>query len=70
MICARARMLVAGIVNWLPTRVPKVPVGLPEAAAFASEQEADTIVKFVASVSVIRTRVPFVVAAIGAGVVG
>jgi hypothetical protein len=69
-ICALARILVAGIVSTLPDSVPNEPAGLPEAAAFASEQEAEVIVKFVAKVSVIVTAVPLVVARTGDVVVG
>lgn len=54
----------------MPINVPNVPVGLPDAAAFASEQVADTIVKFVARVSVILTCVPTVVTSMGAATVG
>lgn len=69
-ICALARMLVAGIVSTLPARVPNVPAGLPDAPALPSEQVADVIVKFVATVSVMVTAVPLVVARMGDVVVG
>ena len=46
-IWALARTLVAGMVSTLPESVPKLPPGLPEAAAFPSRQLADVIVKLV-----------------------
>ena len=69
-IWAFARILVAGIVNIVPAKVPKVPTGLPEAAAFASVQLAAVRVKFVTTGSVMVTIVPFAVAMIGAGTAG
>ena len=69
-ICALARMLVPGIVSTLPASVPNVPEGFPEAAKFESEHEADEIVKFDATVSVMVTAVPLVVARMGDVVVG
>ncbi len=69
-ICALARMLVAGTVNTLPASVPKVVPGLPEAAEFVSTHEAVLIEKLAASVSVMVTAVPRVVAEIGTIVVG
>ena len=65
-ICAFARMLVAGTVNTLPASVPKVVPGLPEAAEFESRHEAEFMEKLAASVSVMVTAVPTVVADIGA----
>jgi hypothetical protein len=62
--------LAAAIVSWFPASVPKVPVGFPDAAALASVQFADVMVKFVASVSVILTWVPSVVTRIGDATVG
>ena len=64
-ICALERMLVAGMVSTLPARVPNVPAGFPDAPALPSEQLADEMVKFVATVSVMVTAVPLVVARIG-----
>ena len=64
-IWALARTLVAGIVSTVPARVPKVPAGFPDAAALPSEQVADVIEKFVATVSVMVTAEPVVVARIG-----
>ena len=69
-ICALARMLVAGTVNTVPASVPKAVPGLPEAAAFVSTQEAVFMVKLAATVSVMVTAVATVVAEIGAIVVG
>jgi hypothetical protein len=69
-ICARALILVAGMVSTLPARVPNVPVGLPEAAALLSTQLAELMVKFVVVPSVIVTAVPTVVASIGVGTAG
>ena len=63
-------MLVAGTVNTLPASVPKAVPGLPEAAEFVSMHEAVLMVKLAASVSVIVTAVPTVVAEIGTIVVG
>jgi hypothetical protein len=69
-ICARARMFVPGMVITLPESDPNVPEGLPEATEFASEHEADEIVKFAARDSVMVTAVPLVVASMGESVVG
>ena len=69
-ICALARMLTPGIVSTLPASVPNVPEGFPEATEFASEHEADEIVKLEATVSVMVTAVPLVVARMGDVVVG
>lgn len=69
-IWALARILVAGIVRTVPASVPNVPTGLPDAAALPSEQLADVIEKFVATVSVIVTAVPVALARIGVVTVG
>lgn len=69
-ICALARILVAGIVSTVPAKVPKVPAGLPEATAFASEQLAAVSVKLVTTGSVIVTAVPVALAKIGGGAAG
>ena len=69
-ICALARILAAGMVKTLPETVPNAVAGFPEAAALASVQDADTIVKFVASVSVIATAVPTAVTGMGAKAAG
>ena len=69
-ICALARILTAAMVKTVPARVPNAVPGLPEATALASVQDADTIVKFVASVSVIATAVPTAVTGIGAKAAG
>ena len=69
-ICALARILVAGMVSTVPTKVPKLPTGLPEAAAFASTQLAAVSVKLVTTGSVIVTAVPAALAKIGAGTEG
>jgi hypothetical protein len=66
-ICARTRMLVAGIVSTLPDNIPKLPAGLPDATAFASEQLAEVIVKLEVAASVMVTAVPLVTARIGVG---
>ena len=68
-ICAFVRTLVAGIVNTLPTNVPKL-AGLPETTAFVSVQEAVFTVKLVAGVSVMVTALPTVVTGTGATVAG
>ena len=69
-ICALARILVAGIVRTVPAKVPKLPAGLPEATAFASVQLAAVSVKLVTTGSVIVTAVPVALAKIGAGAAG
>ena len=69
-ICALARILPGAMVKTLPARVPKAVAGLPEAAELASVQEADTMVKFAATVSVIATAVPTAVTGMGATTVG
>ena len=69
-ICARARIFVPAMVSTFPESVPSAPAGLPEAPALASEQDADEMVKFAASVSVMVTAVPLVVARMGDVVVG
>jgi len=69
-ICALARTLVAGMVSVLAAKVPKVPTGFPDTAALLSEQLADVIVKFVATVSVTVTAVPVALAKIGAVMAG
>jgi hypothetical protein len=69
-ICALARILVAGIVTKVPANEPKVPAGLPEAAAFASEQLAAVNVKLATVGSLIVTAVPVAFAMIGAGDAG
>ena len=69
-ICALARILVAGIVSTVPTNVPKLPAGLPEAAAFASVQLAAVSVKLATAGSFIVTAVPAALAKIGAGTAG
>ena len=69
-ICALARILVAGIVRTVPERVPNVPPGLPDAAALPSTQLAEVIEKFVATVSVMVTAVPLALASIGVVTVG
>ena len=69
-ICALARMFVAGMVSTVPANVPKLVTGLPDAAALASKQLAEVITKFVATVSVMVTAVPVAVAGIGGGEVG
>ena len=69
-IWALALTRAEGIVNTLPLSVPNAVVGLPEAAALLSRQEAAFIVKLVASVSVITTAVLFAVTATGAKTVG
>ena len=69
-IFALLRMLTAGTVNTLPASVPKAVPGLPDAAEFVSTHEAEFIVKLAASVSVMVTAVPTVVAEIGTIVVG
>lgn len=69
-IWALARILVAGIVRTVPASVPNVPTGLPDAAALPSEQLAEVIEKFVATVSVIVTAVPVALARIGVVTVG
>ena len=69
-ICALARILMAGIVTNVPANDPNVPAGLPEAAALLSTQLAAVRVKFVTAGSVIMTAVPLVVATIGAGTAG
>ena len=58
------------MVSTMPTKVPKVPAGLPEATAFASTQLAAVSVKFVTTGSVIVTAVPVALANIGAGAAG
>ena len=63
-------MLVAGTVSTAPASVPKAVPGFPEAAEFVSRHEAELILKLVASVSVMVTAVPTVVAEIGAIGVG
>ncbi len=67
LIWALTRMKLAGIFSVLPARVPKLPPGFPDSAAFASVQLAETIEKLVAKVSVRLTAVP--VALAGTGVV-
>ena len=69
-ICALARILVVGIVSIVPAQVPKLPAGLPEAAALPSVQLAAVRVKLASTGSVMVTAVPLVVAKIGAGVAG
>lgn len=69
-ICALARMLVAGIVSTVPERVPNEVAGFPDAAALPSTQLADVIVKLVATVSVMVTATPLVVVSIGVVIVG
>lgn len=69
-ICALARMLIAGMVKTVPANVPKLLAGLPEAAAFPSEQLAAVSVKLVTTGSVIVTAVPVALARIGAGTAG
>lgn len=69
-ICALARILVAGIVRTVPAKVPKLPAGLPEAAAFASVQLAAVSVKLVTAGSVMVTAVPVALAKIGGGAAG
>ena len=64
-ICALARTLVAGMVSIVPTKTPKLPAGLPEAAALPSRQLAEVMVKLEATVSVMLTAVPLVVARMG-----
>jgi hypothetical protein len=69
-ICAPARMFAAGIVTIVPAKLPKLPAGLPEATAFASEQLAAVRVKFVTTGSVIVTAVAVALAMMGAGELG
>ena len=69
-ICALVRMLAAGMVSTVPASVPNVPAGLPEAAAFPSEQLADVRVKFATTGSVMVTAVPVALARIGVVTVG
>ena len=69
-ICALARTLVAGIVSTVPTNVPKVPAGLPEAAALPSVQLAAVRVKLGTTGSVMVTAVPVAVARIGVVIAG
>ena len=69
-ICALARMLLAGMVTTVPAKVPKLPAGLPEAAAFPSVQLAAVKVKLVTTGSLIVTAVPVALAMIGAGTAG
>ena len=69
-ICAFARMLVAGIVSTVPAKVPKLPAGFPEATLFASVQLAAVSVKLATTGSVIVTAVPVAVAKMGAGAAG
>ena len=64
-ICALARTLVAGMVSTVPANVPKLPAGLPEAAALPSRQLAEVMVKLEATVSVMVTAVALVVARMG-----
>ena len=54
--CAAATTLAGGIVNTLPTNVPKL-AGFPVTAELASVQLAADAVKFAAGVSVIVTAV-------------
>ena len=70
LICALARILVAGMVSTVPANVPKLPTGLPEAAAFPSVQLAAVSVKFVTTGSVIVTATPVALARMGAATVG
>ena len=70
LILALVRIFAAGIVSTVPAKVPKVVAGLPEAAALLSEQLADVIVKFAATVSVTVTAAPVVVTRMGDAVVG
>ena len=69
-ICALARILAAAMVKTLPASVPNAVPGFPEAAALPSVQEADTMVKLVATVSVIATAVPTAVTGMGAKAAG
>ncbi len=69
-IWAFARTLVAGIVSTVPANVPKLPAGLPEAAAFPSVQLAAVRVKLGTTGSVMVTAVPVAAAKIGAGTAG
>ena len=69
-ICALERTFAAGMVNTVPTSVPKVPAGLPEAAALPSVQFAEVITKLVAKVSVSVTAVPVALAKMGVVTVG
>ena len=55
-ICAAARTLVAGMVNTLPAREPKL-TGFPVMAEFASVQVAAVALKLAAGVSVMVTAV-------------
>jgi len=68
-ICAAAKIFAAGMVNTLPTSVPKL-AGFPVTAALASVQVADEAVKFVAGVSVIVTAVLKAVTLMAAGAAG
>ena len=69
-ICALARTLVAGMVSTVLANVPKLPAGLPEAAALPSAQLAAVRVKLATTGSVIVTAVPIADAKIGAGTAG
>ena len=69
-ICALARTFVAATVKTLPASVPNGVAGLPEAPALVSRHEAEFTVKLAASVSVITTALPTVLAGMGAGIVG
>ena len=53
------------MVSTVPTNVPKVPSGLPEAAALPSVQLADERLKLGTTGSVMVTAVPVAVARIG-----
>ena len=68
-IFAAASTLAAGIVNTLPTSVPKL-AGFPVMAALASVQVAAVAVKFVAGVSVMVTAVLNAVTLIAVGAAG
>ena len=70
LICALARIFVAGMVSTVPANVPKLPAGLPEAAAFPSVQLAAVRVKFVTTGSVMVTATPVALARMGAATAG
>ena len=70
LIWALTRTKVNGMLSVFPARVPKVPAGFPDNAALLSVQLAETIVKFVAKVSVIFTVVPVALTGTGAVVAG
>lgn len=70
LICALARIFVAGMVSTVPANVPKLPAGFPDATALASVQLAAVSVKFVTAGSLIVTAVPVAFARIGAATAG